>query len=80
MLTYIYSHRKACNHFVFARVRKLLIGQKVQKLQNRAICNRALIGKGDVSIATAIATMHFASLLYKHHICECVFASVITDG
>ena len=31
--------------FVIAQVGKLLIGQKIQKLQNRARCNRSLIGQ-----------------------------------
>ena len=31
--------------FVIAQVEKLLIGQKIQKLQNRARCNSSLIGQ-----------------------------------
>ena len=31
--------------FVIAQVGKLLIGQKIQKLQNHARCNRSLIGQ-----------------------------------
>ena len=31
--------------FVIAQVGKILIGQKIQKLQNRARCNRSLIGQ-----------------------------------
>ena len=31
--------------FVIAQVGKILIGQKIQKLQNRARCNRLLIGQ-----------------------------------
>ena len=45
--------------FVIARVRKLLIGRVVQKLQNRANCNRVLIGQRGVSNGVSIATTHF---------------------